>query len=102
VDKLIRQQYGFHTYALAALCTHNMLQLLPVGAIPTDTVRVAQATVPEGNTYLKHRNFLSTIFDDTLFAPLFSRRGQPASAPWRLSLVTILQFAEGLEVFARA
>ena len=33
--------------------------------------------------------------DDT-FAALFRRRGQPAFAPWRLALATILQFAEGL------
>lgn len=75
---------------------YNMLQLLPVGPIPVDTIRVAQAAIPEGNTYLKLRNFLGTIFDDALFAPLFPRRGQPALAPWRLALVTILQFAEGL------
>jgi len=27
---------------------------------------------------------------------LFPKLGQPAEAPWRLALVTILQFAEGL------
>ncbi len=31
-----------------------------------------------------------------MFAALFRRRGQPALAPWRLALATILQFAEGL------
>ena len=73
-----------------------MLQLLPAGPIPADTVRVAQAALPEGNTYLRLRNSLGTIFDDALFAPLFPKRGQPAAAPWRLALVTIMQFAEGL------
>jgi hypothetical protein len=29
----------------------SMLQLLPVGSIPSATVRVAEAAVPEGNTY---------------------------------------------------
>ncbi len=72
-----------------------MLQLLPAGPVPADTVRVAQAPLPEENRYLKLRNSLGTIFDDTLFAPLFPRRGQPASAPWRLALVTIIQFAKG-------
>jgi len=28
--------------------------------------------------------------------PFSPSRGQPAAAPWRLALVTILQFAEGL------
>ncbi len=37
----------------------------------------------------------STYSDDD-FADLFPTRGQPAEAPWRLALVTVLQFAEGL------
>lgn len=36
----------------------------------------------------------STLID--LFAPLFFRLGQPTEAPWRLALVTVLQFAEDL------
>ncbi len=73
-----------------------MLRLIPVGPIPADTARVAAAAIPEGNTCLRLRNYLGTIFDEELFAPLFPSRGQPATAPWRLALVTILQFAEGL------
>ena len=73
-----------------------MLRLLPIGPIPTNTMRVAEAAIPEGNTYLKLRNALGTVFDDALFSPLFPSRGQPAAAPWRLALVTIMQFAEGL------
>jgi transposase len=72
-----------------------MLRLLPVGPIPSDTMRVAEAAIPAGNTYLKLRSFLGTVFEDELFAPLFPRRGQPAVAPRRLALVTIMQFAEG-------
>src|SRR3954464_2272809 len=33
---------------------------------------------------------------DAQFAPLFPSRGQPAEVPWRLALVTVLQFAEKL------
>lgn len=36
------------------------------------------------------------IYQDEAFAPLFSHTEQPAEAPWRLALVTIMQFAEGL------
>src|SRR5438128_10697987 len=39
---------------------------------------------------------LGTLYEDTAFAALFPTRGQPAEAPWRLALVTLLQFAEGL------
>jgi transposase len=37
-----------------------------------------------------------SIFTDAQFAPLFARRGQPAACPWRLALVTLLQYAENL------
>jgi transposase len=39
---------------------------------------------------------LRTLYQDDLFADLFPSRGQPAEAPWRLALVTIMQFLEGL------
>src|SRR5262245_30986485 len=36
------------------------------------------------------------LFTDEAFGALFPAYGQPACPPWRLALVTILQFAEGL------
>jgi transposase len=42
------------------------------------------------------RDTLGRVFADPMFADLFPRRGQPAETPWRLALVTILQFAENL------
>jgi hypothetical protein len=36
----------------------QMLRLQAAGPIPADTMRVAQAAIPEGNTYLKLRNAL--------------------------------------------
>src|SRR5688500_3240376 len=42
------------------------------------------------------RNVLGTIYDDEDFAELFEVRGRPAIAPWRLALVTLMQFSEGL------
>ena len=42
------------------------------------------------------RDQLGVIYEDQSFADLFSRRGQPAEAPWRLALVCIFQFMEGL------
>jgi transposase len=64
--------------------------------IPEETVRVAQAAFPKGNLYLKIHDLLGTIYQDALFEGLFPRRGQPAQSPWRLALVTLLQFAQGL------
>jgi len=46
--------------------------------------------------YLRLHEELGSIYEDEAFAELFPRRGQPAEAPWRLALVTVLQFVEGL------
>src|SRR6266550_8697743 len=39
---------------------------------------------------------LRAISTDESFADLFPTHGQPALAPWRLALVTLFQFLEGL------
>jgi transposase len=65
-------------------------------SIPAETVRVARLSLPKGNVYLRMRDELGVWCHNGNFADLFSRRGQPAAAPWRLALVTIMQFAEGL------
>src|SRR5437667_9448341 len=39
---------------------------------------------------------LRAIYTDEAFADLFPTHGQPALAPWRLALVTVFQFMEGL------
>jgi len=68
----------------------------PISPIPQETVRLAKAVFPEGSTFMKMRDELGTLFQDEMFATLFSKDGQPALAPWRLALVTIMQFAERL------
>ena len=72
------------------------LQPQPIQPVPAATVAVAKAAFPNGNLYLQLRDDLGTIYDDTLFANLYPRNGQPAISPWRLALVTVLQFAEDL------
>jgi transposase len=67
-----------------------------VGPVPEETARIARAAFPRGNPYLQLRDVLGSVYADGDFADLFPRRGQPAEAPWRLALVTVLQFAEGL------
>ena len=68
----------------------------PVGPVPEDTARVARAAFPKGNVYMQMRDVLGTIYDDEDFSELFEVRGRPAIAPWRLALVTLMQFSEGL------
>ena len=68
----------------------------PVPPIPDETARIARAAFPGGNLHMRMRDELDAIFDDEAFVSLFPARGRPAEAPWRLALVTIFQFAEGL------
>jgi transposase len=42
------------------------------------------------------RDELGTIYEDEQFAELYASEGQAALSPWRLALVTVLQFAEEL------
>ncbi len=64
--------------------------------IPEETARVAHAAYPKGNLYLRIRDELGTLYEDERFADLFPRCGPSAEAPWRLLLVCLMQFAEGL------
>ena len=68
----------------------------PIGLVPEETARVAPAAFPRGNPWLRLRDELGSIYTDETFAALFPTHGRPAEAPWRLALVTVLQFAEGL------
>ena len=64
--------------------------------VPEETARVAKAVFRRGNPYLRLRDGIGIIFTDAGFADLFPRRGQPGLPPWRLALVTLLQFRENL------
>ena len=67
-----------------------------ISPVPEETARIARAAYPKGNGYMHMRDELGTMYEDESFASLFPNNGQPAEAPWRLALVTIIQFAEGL------
>jgi len=68
----------------------------PIPPVPDDTARVARAAFRRGNACIILRDRLGTLFTDADFADLYPKRGQPAYAPWRLALVTLMQFREGL------
>src|SRR3954454_9154750 len=72
------------------------LRLQPLPPVPDDTARIAQAAFRRGNPYVLLRDRLGSVFADADFADLYPKLGQPASAPWRLALVTLMQFREGL------
>jgi len=73
-----------------------MLRGRTVWEVPAETARIAKASLPKGNRYLLLQDQVGVIYRDEQFADLFVWRGQPAEAPGRLALVTIMQFAEGL------
>ena len=68
----------------------------PIQPVPEETARVARAVFRKGNPLLSLRDELGAIFADTDFADLFPRLGQPGLSPWRLALITLLQFRENL------
>ncbi len=68
----------------------------PMSPVPDETARIARAAVPKGNIYVQMRDVLGAIYTDEQFADLFAARGRPVEPPWRLALVTVMQFAEGL------
>jgi transposase len=72
------------------------LQRKSLPEIPPETVQVAKAAFPSGNIYMQLRDELGTIYEDELFASVYTEVGQPAVAPWRLALVSVMQFAENL------
>ena len=65
-------------------------------SVPDDTAAVARAVFPQGTACLRLRDRLGSIFTDEQFVSLFPKSGQPAECPWRLALVTLLQFSENL------
>jgi transposase len=67
-----------------------------IGTIPAETMRVARAAYPKGSLAMRLRDELGGLYQDEQFSSLFPSRGQPAEAPWRLAIVLVLQYVEGL------
>jgi transposase len=76
----------------------NTMSLVPrfEYPIPEETARVARMIFPEGNLYMRWYDAFGMLFADEEFRALFPHDGQPALSPVRLSLVHLLQYAEGL------
>src|SRR5260370_30581819 len=75
------------------------LMSLQPQAIPLtheETIRVARAMLSKGNIFIQMRDAFGTFFRDEDFLDVFSEKGQPAESAWRLALVMVMQYAEGL------
>jgi transposase len=65
--------------------------------VPEATADAVHATSPKGALYVELRAEFGALFDDQLFADLYSPQGRPVEvAPWRLALVLVMQHIEGL------
>ncbi len=72
------------------------LQPQTIPFIPDLTAKVAHRAFRKGNTYMHMRDVLGTFFTDDQFTDLYHAEGQPGYAPWRLALVSVMQFVENL------
>jgi transposase len=70
-------------------------QTLP--PVPDATIAAVRAAFPKGNLYVDLRTEFGLLYDDQLFADLYPPQGRPVEvAPWRLALVVVMQYIEGL------
>ena len=73
-----------------------LLPSQPLPSVPEDTARIACAAFRRRNPYVLLRDKLGAVFANADFADLYPKLGQPAYVLWRLALVTLIQFREGL------
>lgn len=62
--------------------------------VPEETAHIARSLFPKGNRYMWLRDELGAIYTDEQFAKLYPGKGQLAEQPWRLALVSIMQYME--------
>lgn len=67
-----------------------------IGAVPEETARVARLALSNGNLCVRLREVIGPLYEDEVFVALFPHRGRSVEAPWRLALVCVLQYVEGL------
>ena len=69
----------------------------PLPPIPDATAMAVRAAFPKGNLYVDLRAEFGMLYDDQLFADLYPPEGRPVEVPpWRLALVMVMQYIEGL------
>lgn len=64
--------------------------------VPEETARVARAAFPKGSVAIWMRDHLGAFVRDIDLDRLYCLRGRPVEAPWRMVVVTVLQYMEGL------
>jgi transposase len=64
--------------------------------VPESTAALAHKVFRKGNRYMTIRDELGVFYNDQDFAALYPTRGQAGETPWRLALVLVFQYMEGL------
>ena len=62
--------------------------------IPEETARIARILFPKGNRFMWVRDELGAIYTDEQFASVYANVGQLAEQPWRLAVMSIIQYME--------
>jgi transposase len=70
------------------------LQPQKLPEIPEETARIAKILFPKGNKYMWLRDELDAIYNDEQFTSLYPNVGQLAEQPWRLAMMSIIQYME--------
>ena len=70
------------------------LQPQKVPEIPEETARIAKILFPKGNKYMWLREELDAIYQDEHFLSCYPKTGQLAEQPWRLAMMSVIQYRE--------
>src|SRR5947207_1675252 len=70
------------------------LQPQKLPEIPEETARIARILFLKGNLYMWLRDELGAIYNDEQFISLYPNVGQLAEQPWRLAIVSVIQYME--------
>jgi transposase len=64
--------------------------------VPGETALVARVAFPKWKVYLWMQDEVGEMYQDASFAWLFAKVGQSGVALWRLAMVVVMRFLEGL------
>lgn len=68
----------------------------PRQGVPEETARIARQVYRKGNIYMAIHDELEGVFSDEDFVEMYAKDGKPGVMAWRLALVSVMQYMEGL------
>jgi transposase len=68
----------------------------PIAPIPAEIAQLAWKINPKGTLIMRLRDRLGSLYQDEDFVGLYPATGQPAFDPWRLAMVIVFEYVEGL------